>query len=72
MLDRHQAIIWIKTRMLPFGPVGTNCIEILIEIHFQLRKYISIYRLENGSHSVSGLNVLSYDIFLKLQQWNNY
>ena len=51
---RRQAIIWTNTGILLIGPLGTNFIEILIEIlTFPSRKCGWECRLWNGGHFVS-------------------
>ena len=50
---RRQAIILTNTGVLLFGPLGTNFIEILIDIRtFPFKKMLLICRLENGGHFV--------------------
>ena len=51
---RRQAIIWTNAKILLIRPLGTNCSEILIEIHaFSFTKMYLKNRLENGGHFVS-------------------
>ena len=51
---RRQAIIWTNAEILLIVPLGTNFIEILIEIHtFHWRKYVWKFRLRNVVHFVS-------------------
>ena len=51
---RRQAIIGTNTGILLIGPLGTNFIEILIDIHtFSFKKMHLKGRLENGGHFVS-------------------
>ena len=53
-LKGHQAIVWTSASILLIGPMGTNFVEILSEIHTSsLNKYIWKRLLRNGGHFVS-------------------
>ena len=41
-LTRQQAIIWTSAGILLIGPLVTNFIELLIDMHFHSRKYLLV------------------------------
>ena len=63
---RPQAI-WTNAGILLIGPLGTNFNETSIQIHS--RKSIWNCHLENGVHSVFGLNVLKCAVILNVSIW---
>ena len=57
--DRRQAIIWTNAGILLIGPLGTNFIEMLIEIHtFSFKKMHLKMSFAKWRPSCLGLNVL--------------
>ena len=63
---RRQAIIWINVRILLIGPLGTNFIEMLIEIHTFSFKKIHL-KMSSGKCQpfCLGLNVLRVQLTVK-------
>ena len=72
---RRQAIIWTNAALLLIGPLGTNFVENLIEIHiFSFRKMY--FKMSSGKWRpfCLGLNVLRTTHWQKLlldQPWSN-
>ena len=65
--DRHQAIIWTNAGIMLIGPLGTNFIEILIEIlTFSFKKMRMKVSSAKRQPFCLGLNVLKY--FIKYLQ----
>ena len=63
--SRHQAIIWTNAGILIIGPLGTNFIEILIEIYiFSFQKMHLKMSSGNWWQFCLGLNVLTHDPIL--------
>ena len=58
---RRQAIIWTNVGILLIGPLGTNCSEMLIEIHIFSFKKIHL-KMSSGKWGpfCLGLNMLNY------------
>ena len=71
---RRQAIIWTYTGILLLGPLGTNLIEISIEIHtFSLKKIH--FNMSSGKWRPFGLglNVLTFhDEVIKWKRFSRY
>ena len=64
---RRQAIIWTNDGILLIGPLGTNFIEILVEIHIFSFKKVHL-KLSSGNWRpfCLGLNVLRWGPVLRL------
>ena len=60
---RRQAIIWTNAGILLFGPLRTNCSEILIKLHtFSSKKMHLILSSAKWRSFCLGLNVLTHSI----------